>query len=128
MKNTRSLRIFLMAAVPLLTTQTASAHAKLLKSSPTANEIVTNAPTEVVLHFSEDLEISMSQVVVQDVTSQHVVSDEAITQESGDKASMKIALKQLPKLKATYEVSWKAVAKDAHKMPGHFKFTYSPKD
>lgn len=128
MKFTRSFTVFLIVAAPLLATQTAFAHAKLLKSSPSANETVTTAPTEVILHFSEDLEISMSHVVVKDLTTQDIISDEAVTQESGEKSSMKVALKKRPKSKTTYEVSWKAVAKDAHKMPGHFTFTYSPKD
>ena len=125
-------RLVMLSVLPLLTllgTESAFAHAKLLKSQPSANQVVTQAPSEVVLHFSEELEIPMCKVEVKNVATGEVVSDGAITManDGKDESSMRIALKSLAKSKAVYDVSWKAVAKDAHKMPGHMQFIFDPK-
>jgi methionine-rich copper-binding protein CopC len=118
----------LLAVLCLVSPSRAFAHAKLLKSSPEANSVVNKAPTETELHFSEDLEVVMCKLEVKNIKSGEVVSQDLPMNAAGDAASLKISLKPLKKEKADYEVSWKAVAKDAHKMPGHFKFTFDPKN
>jgi len=128
MKMTANLLHFIASVFCLMTSQTAFAHAKLLKSSPAVNETVHVAPVEVTLHFSEDLELSMSKIEVKNSTTGQVVSDGAASQITGDAASMRVALKPLKKQKAIYDVVWKAVARDAHKMPGHMSFTFDPKN
>ncbi len=128
MKSAQNLALVVVASASLLTAHTAFAHAKLLKSSPSANEVVHAAPSEVSLHFSEELEVAMSKLEVKNSKTGEVVSQGAVSQNPDDKASLKIALKPLKKPKAVYEVTWKAVAKDAHKMPGHMSFTFDPKN
>jgi methionine-rich copper-binding protein CopC len=117
----------LLVALCLVSPSRAFAHAKLLKSSPGANAIVNKAPAEIELHFSEDLEVVMCRLEVKNIKSGEVVSQDMPMNVAGDAASLKISLKPLKKEKADYEVSWKAVARDAHKMLGHFKFTFDPK-
>jgi methionine-rich copper-binding protein CopC len=104
------------------------AHAKLKTSTPAANSVVQSAPKEVALHFSEELEIAMSKLEVKNLTTGEIVSEGALENAGDDKASLKVGLKSLKKQKSEFEVSWKAVAKDTHKMPGHFKFTFDPKN
>jgi methionine-rich copper-binding protein CopC len=118
----------LLTALCFVSPSRAFAHAKLLKSTPAPNAVLKDAPADVELHFSEDLEVVMCKVEVKNVKTGEVVSQEMPMDLAGDPASLKISLKPLKKEKADYEVSWKAVAKDAHKMPGHFKFTYDPKN
>jgi methionine-rich copper-binding protein CopC len=105
----------------------ANAHAKLLKSFPVADSVINQAPSDVELHFTEDLEVVMCRLEVKNLKSGEVVSQARPVNLAGDPASLKISLKPFKKEKADFEVSWKAVSKDTHKMPGHFKFTYDPK-
>ena len=42
------------------------------------------------------------------------------------KNGLERSLKPLKSEKADYEVNWKAVSKDAHKMQGSYKFTVDP--
>jgi methionine-rich copper-binding protein CopC len=100
----------------------AFAHAHLTSSNPAKNAVLHSAPKEIVLHFSEALELSMCKLQVKDLANGDVVSD-GTPVEAGDKSSMKIQLKSLKSAKSTYEVSWKAVAQDAHSMPGKFQFS-----
>lgn len=117
------LSVFTLISAPTV----AFAHAHLASSSPAKDSVVHSAPTDVTLHFSEELEPSMCKLDVKNFKTGEVVSQGAIATNGEDKSSLKIALKSLGNEKADYEVSWKAVSKDSHKMPGKYKFTFDPK-
>lgn len=105
----------------------AFAHAHLISSSPARESIIQTAPNEVNLQFSEELEPAMCKVEVKNLKTGEIVSQGRPTMAGDDKSSLKISLKPLKNEKAEYEVSWKAVAKDSHRMPGKYKFTFDPK-
>ena len=120
----RSLAIFafLLLAVPSL----AFAHAHLVKSSPVKDSTIHSAPNEVILNFSEDLELAMCKVQVKDLKSGKIVSQGKLENPDGKKNSIKVELEPLKNEKSKYEVSWKAVSTDSHRMPGKFVFSYEP--
>ncbi len=120
---TRLIVISILALTPL----TALAHAHLMSSSPTKESIVHTAPSEVILHFSEELETVMCKLEVKDLKSCEVVSQKALGTGGDDRSTLKVSLKPLKNEKADYEVSWKAVSKDSHRMAGKYKFTFDPK-
>ena len=105
----------------------ALAHAHLLTSSPAKDGLVRIAPKEVILHLSEELETSMCKLEVKKLPNGEIVSQGDIQNDGEDKRTLKVALKPLPNEKSEYEVSWKAVSKDSHRMPGEYKFTFDPK-
>jgi methionine-rich copper-binding protein CopC len=113
----------LLLAVPSL----AFAHARLVKSSPAKDSVIHSAPSDVVLNFSEDLELAMCKAQVKDLKTGKVVSQGKLENSDGKKNSLKVELEPLKNEKAKYEVSWKAVSTDSHRMPGKFTFSYEPR-
>jgi len=106
----------------------AFAHAHLKSSEPSKDSVISVMPATVTLHFSEALEASMSKVEVKDLTDGKIISEGKLSHLNDDKSTLQIALKS-PTLithKCRIEVSWKAVAKDSHKMPGKIEFTFDP--
>lgn len=112
----------LLFAIPSM----AFAHAHLVKSSPAKDSVVHSVPSDVVLNFSEDLELAMCKVQVKDLKTGKVVSQGKLENADGKKNSLKVELEPLKNEKAKYEVSWKAVSTDSHRMPGRFTFSYEP--
>lgn len=106
----------------------ASAHPHLLDSTPANHSVARTQPSTVVLHFSEVLELTMCKLEVKNLKSGEIVSKSEIANESDDKKSLKAVLKSLGSEKAEFEVSWKAVGKDSHRMPGKYTFTFDPKN
>lgn len=105
----------------------AFAHTHLESSVPAKDATLAQAPEMVSLKFSEGLETAMCKLQVKNVKSGEVVSDGKPTKRGEDENTLQIALKPLKKEKAAYEVSWKAVSKDTHKMQGTYTFTLDPK-
>jgi methionine-rich copper-binding protein CopC len=128
--NQKFCTFLLILSASTLSPVLASAHAHLKKSSPAKDAVLSELPVEVVLHFSEALEPSMCKLTVKDVETGELLSTGSITQESGDANSLKMALNtalaRAKKTPAQYEVAWKAVSKDAHSMPGSYKFRLQP--
>ena len=108
-----------------LQSQLALAHAHLLESHPANSEILTQPPIEVSAKFSEEIELAMSKIVVEDLTSHEVVS---AAKSLKDKNTLVVTLKPLKNENKIYQVSWKAVTKDSHTMKGVFKFTFKPSE
>lgn len=108
-----------VAVVGLLATSTASAHAKLEASSPQANAIVSPAPGQVRLQFSEQLELPFSKVKLTD--EKGVVVEPSKT--TLDDANPKVLVATVPTLHAgTWRVQWSTVTRDGHKVKGQFDF------
>jgi methionine-rich copper-binding protein CopC len=117
---------FLNVAVILLAMNgpRAFAHAHLHKAVPAKNEVVHQAPQRVSLSFSEALEPAMCKVEVKDLGTGEVISDGKL--KAVEATTLEVALKPLKASKGVYEVSWKVVSKDTHKMSGLYKFTVDP--
>lgn len=125
MKNFSKLVLFFMP-FGLLVPQFADAHAHILKATPAKNEILAKAPAEVRIQFSEELEGSMSKLEVRNKQTHEVVSSGSTLMDKSTPDTLSISLKPLKNEKETYEVSWKAVAKDTHRMKGTYDFTVEP--
>src|SRR5712691_9317082 len=94
------------------------AHAKLVRSQPAANAKLREAPKIVELWFSEDLEPTMSTIIVTDQNGKHVDKNNAALAEGNKK--LQIDLEELGS--GTYTAEWKALATDQHTMKGKFTF------
>jgi methionine-rich copper-binding protein CopC len=124
--NLKHRLIFIFALLFFAVPSLAFAHAHLIKSSPAKDSIVHSVPSDVVLNFSEDLELAMCKMQVKDLKTGKVVSQGKPENADGKKNSLKVELEPLKNEKAKYEVSWKAVSTDSHRMPGKFTFSYEP--
>jgi methionine-rich copper-binding protein CopC len=104
----------------------ASAHDRLVGSTPAADATVTAEPGTVALDFSEDLlalDDQASGFAIQVVNS----SDGSFHQDGcvtvdGTTATSRIALGTA----GTYQVTWRAVSSDSHPIDGTYSFTYAP--
>ena len=110
-----------LALLAALTSLTPSvwAHAKLLRSEPSANATLKQAPKTVELWFSEELEAMMSTIVVTDQTGKRVDRGNVSLGEGNKR--LQIDLEELGA--GRYTVDWKALSTDEHTMKGKFTFT-----
>jgi copper transport protein len=99
----------------------AQAHANLVRSDPPLNGIVSQAPTEVLLWFSEPVDARFSRIQVLDAARQRWDNDD--THLHFDNSNLGVTLKPgLPE--GTYTVFWSALsAVDGHRTLGSFAFT-----
>ena len=92
-------------------------HASLLRASPAAGSIVTAAPQEVTLTFTDTLEAAFSNLTVTDGNGAQVSQGKAQV----DGNVMRVSVKPLSA--GTYKVNWSAVSTDTHKTEGNFTFS-----
>ncbi|MBS0232225.1 MAG: copper homeostasis periplasmic binding protein CopC [Proteobacteria bacterium] len=93
----------------------AAAHAKLDSADPAAGSTVSSSPTQVTMHFTEELEPKFSGAEVDDAGGTRVDAGSSV---SG--STMRVGLKALKV--GTYTVQWHALSLDTHKTHGSFKF------
>ena len=100
----------------------ASAHAALLSTDPAQNTVVQTAPTEVTLHFSEQVTLSADDLRVFDAAGKRVDSGPTGHAGSDDTTAQ---VKLAPDLaQGTYTVAWRAISADTHPVSGAFTFSY----
>lgn len=94
------------------------AHAELVTSTPADGAVLDQAPTEVVLQFSESVSVRPDGVRVLDADGQRVDAGDASAQ--GDTVTVPLdgTLGQ-----GSYVVAWRVVSADSH--PVHAAFTFS---
>jgi copper transport protein len=124
MNRAKRLVAVLLGALALLlgAAGTASAHAALLSTSPAANAVVQTAPSEVTLHFSEQVTLATDAVRVFDPSGQRVdtgATGHAGTDPSTAQVRLRAGLGQ-----GTYTVAWRAISADTHPVSGAFTFSY----
>jgi len=109
----------LVAASLLVLSGVAQAHTHLKEATPADKSVVTAAPTNVVLKFSEAAKVTA-------LTLHHDgAADQKLTP-SPDTASAQISA-ALPKLTpGKYSVNWRVVSEDGHIMSGQLSFTFDP--
>lgn len=111
-----------MALLILGTYSSASAHAKPVSSVPAMNSTVRTAPSDVVVHFGESLDMSGSNLVVTGPDGA-TVSQGAATQLASDIKALSVAL-QSNLGDGTYTVQWTSKsADDGDAANGSFTFT-----
>ncbi len=102
----------------------ASAHAHLKSATPPINGVVSTAPSELDLAFSEGLDLKFTGVCVTGPGKTPVTTGPAAPGTGGD-ATLVVPL---PGTLAggTYAVTWHALSTDGHKTSGKYTFTIKP--
>ena len=104
----------------------ASAHDRLVGSTPAADATVTAEPGTIALDFSEDLlslDAQNSGFAIQVVNaSGGTFHEDGCVTVDGTTATSRIALGTA----GTYQVTWRAVSSDSHPIDGTYSFTYAP--
>lgn len=110
--------IALAGSLAFVATQV-SAHAFLKSSTPAVGSTVSQAPTQVVIGFTEGVEPRFSTIVVQNAHGAAVQT--GVPHLAGDRTHLAVSLKPLQP--GVYTVVWHATAIDTHKTEGQFNFT-----
>jgi methionine-rich copper-binding protein CopC len=110
----------LTAAFLLLASVTsAAAHAHLKTASPAPKSVLTSAPAEIAIDFTEALEPSLSTIEVRDSSGGRVDQGDLHLAPT-DARHFAVSLKPLSP--GTYTVIWHATATDTHKTDGTYTF------
>ena len=111
-----------LLALMLAGATAASAHAALLSTDPAEGSIVQTAPTEVTLHFSEQVTLSPDDVRVFDPSGKQVTSG-STGHAGNDDTTAQVQLGS-GLAEGTYTVAWRAISADTHPVSGAFTFSY----
>lgn len=106
----------LAAAGPLA--GTASAHASLVSSAPGNDEVVEQAPREVVLTFDDGVNVDDGGVRVLDPAGEDVAEGSPSTTADGTEVRQPVASGP----EGTYTVSYRALSDDGHVISGSYVF------
>ena len=101
----------------------AVAHAFLDHASPRVGSTVSQAPSELTLSFTQNLEPAFSTVEVFDEKGAKVDKGD-VKVDPNDGALLRVSLNPLPP--GTYKVVWHVVSVDTHPTEGDFTFQVSP--
>lgn len=113
----------LAAMSSVLLAGAAHAHAHLESALPPINGTVKDAPQELDLKFSEELNLKFTGVKVTGPDKKEVKTDGDMLMD-GDKSFMVNLPAGLPS--GTYKVEWHALSQDGHKTHGDYTFTVKP--
>jgi methionine-rich copper-binding protein CopC len=118
--------VLLTLAIALLvsTASSAIAHAFLDNAIPKVGSVVTAAPKDIRIQFTQPVEAAFSHITLFTRDGQMVAVSQATTDPSDQTeltATITSTLAPGP-----YEVRWDVVSVDTHRTKGHFPFTYQP--
>jgi copper resistance protein C len=102
------------AAVLLLGTVAAAAHAYLDHAEPRVGNTVRQAPRELTLWFTQNLEPAFSTVTVTDDSGQRV--------DAGSPSVSGTVMRVRATRPGTYRVKWRVLSVDTHTTEGSFSF------
>jgi methionine-rich copper-binding protein CopC len=94
----------------------AQAHAHLQAASPADQSVLSAAPTQLVLHFTEAARLTALAI------GKAGESSHKLPLPAGDPAAQ-IVVPLPPLAPGQYVVSWRAVGADGHVVPGQIQFT-----
>jgi len=100
----------------------AFAHAHLKTASPAPGATVA-PPAEILLEFTQELEVKLSSIAVRDGQGRSVAAG-AAEAVPGDRKALKLRLKAIAP--GTYTVEWAATSVDTHRVTGDYRFTVRP--
>jgi copper transport protein len=120
----RALVVVALAALGLvLPAAPAFAHAQLLSTEPLNGTAAPDAPRQVLLRFSEPVQVSQAGVRVFDADAERVTTETARHPKG---KSEEVALR-LPSLaNGNYVVTWRVTSADSHPIHGAFTFRVGP--
>ena len=113
------MRKIMTAILISFATTTASAHAILDHANPPVGSTVQNAPRQLSLWFTQDLEPAFSKVEVRDASGTRIDAGSRV--DRSDRKLMHVSLRALSP--GTYKVSWHVLSVDTHTTEGDFSFT-----
>jgi copper resistance protein C len=114
----RSVVKYLLSALALfLTLGVAQAHTHLKSSTPADQAVLTAAPKQIVLRFSEPTRLTA--VTVQKDGDKN----ETTLSELPKEAAVEVTLPVEIAASGAYKLSWRAVGPDSHIMSGSIRFT-----
>jgi copper transport protein len=99
--------------------QQASAHSDLISTEPAANAVLSVAPTEIVLRFSETVDVTDDAIRLVDSAGDSVELA-ALEQPRGDTV---VARPIDALVDGTFVVAWTAISADSHPIGGAFVFS-----
>ena len=114
-------RVITIAALAALVSTPAFAHAHLIQATPADKAVVASAPTQLLLKFSESLQLKFTGVIVTGPDKKTV----KLGGESVDPKTDTILTVPLEGTLAAgvYTVAWHALSTDGHKTQGTYTFT-----
>ena len=114
--------VLLIFSILLIAPTGAFAHAFLDHAAPRVGNTVAQAPKEVVLWFTQQLEPAFSSIEVRNEQGAAVTTGKATV--IGDRTQLRVPLKALSP--GTYKVIWRVLSVDTHRTEGDFTFRVGP--
>lgn len=111
--------VALVAASLFLTTSPASAHADLIASSPSDGAVLDVSPNQVVLKFTEPVELKTAAVNVETAMQQRVLATKPARWRNDPTA---LVVPVAKKLNGSYVVFWRVTGPDSHVISGAYSF------
>lgn len=113
----------LLSAVTLLATNTAQAHAALVKSAPGSRETLSRSPAAIVLKFNERVEPRFSTVTVEQADGSAVRLG-PVRLSADDPTQIELAIPG-PLAAGTYTVRYRVLSQDGHMVDYGYQFRIS---
>ncbi|MGH8239609.1 MAG: copper resistance CopC family protein, partial [Steroidobacteraceae bacterium] len=114
-------RLFAIASAVSAFAGLAQAHTHLESAMPADNSVLTSAPSQIMLHFSEPTRLT-ALTVQKDGEKEHKHID-ALPKDASDALAIPVA----PLAPGKYLVNWRVVGDDNHVMSGALHFTITGK-
>lgn len=115
--------VLLSLGLLLASVATVGAHAKLVKSLPASDAVLTAAPTRLHLWFNEHIEARFSRITVVNARGQRVDTGDV----AGDPAQPTLVTIGLaPMDPGRYTVQYRVLSIDSHVITQQFGFTIQP--
>jgi methionine-rich copper-binding protein CopC len=120
-------RVLLIATIAsLLTSGTAHAHARLVRSLPTKDARVATAPASIELWFNELLDHGFNGIEVFAVGEKQSkqrtnLAQGAAVVDPADRTHLSVPLQPLPP--GQYVIEYRVLSRDGHSAPGRITFT-----
>lgn len=125
--------LFCILVSSCLVAKMAWAHASLVRTTPPANAVLTEAPMEVQLRFSEPIERRFSRIEIyyamRDPATGAIQPGERVDEGwvPGARLARDLAVRLPAQLRpGFYLVQWAVLSVDSHRVSGSFTFSYSP--
>lgn len=115
----------LAAAFGLAFAGPAFAHAHLASATPPANGNAAQAPSQLTLSFTEDVNLAFTNAKVTGPDGKAITTGKEKLKPSSDR-TLVVPLSS-PLNPGTYTVKWQALSKDGHKTHGSYHFTVGGK-
>jgi copper transport protein len=122
-RSTKWLALYAGVVIALAVPASASAHAYLVRTVPSASGVVNTPPAQVSLTFDEAVEPRFAIISVTDKDG-HQVTDGRPERSPADPNTLVVPLKKVPE--GWYLVYWRVISVDGHPVRGAFTFAVGP--